>query len=74
MTALQLFISLRHNARTIWLPILLALFLAGACVPAKHQAAPSPVQSQTAINRARPDRAAKKMLHPSVRNLVRAAR
>ncbi len=74
MTALQRFYSLRHKARTIWTPILLALFLAGACVPAKHKATPQPVQSPTAINRARADGAGKTKLHPSVRALVHHAR
>ena len=74
MTALQLFYSLRHNARLIWAPILLALFLAGACVPAKHKATPQPVQSQTAINRARPAGAGKAKLNRVPRVLVHRAR
>lgn len=54
MTGTQLLIhSLRYRVRTIWLPIILAVFLIGACIPANHPAALQPVQSQTAINRAR---------------------
>ena len=71
MTALQLFFLIRSRLARFGMPLVIGAFLIGACVPAKHSAAPQPVQLSTAINRGGHTSAAeKKKAVPSVHKLL----